>query len=45
MYTIKYVTTLCYNFDVHEWTFDTFGRNITEKISNKKMLYFPTSLN
>jgi len=43
----KNVTTLsCYNFDVHEsMLIIFFGRNVTEKVSNKKSLYFPTSRN
>jgi len=29
----------CYNFDMHIWTdFDIFGRNVTAKVGNQKML-------
>jgi len=39
--TQKSVTTLsCYNFDMHESSLIIFGRSITEKVSNQKMLYF-----
>jgi len=42
----KSVTHLtCYNRDIHERIFTIFGRNVTDKISNQKLLYFPTSLN
>jgi len=33
----------CYNFDTHEWILIFFGRNITNKVSNQKTLYYATS--
>jgi len=40
----KNVTTLsCYNFDKHESILIVFGKNVTEKVSNQKTLYFPIS--
>jgi len=32
-----------YNFDVHHSLLTIFGRDATVKVSNQKMLYFPTS--
>jgi len=41
----KNVTTLsCYNFNVHELILIIFGRNITKKVSNQEMFYFPSHL-
>jgi len=34
-----------YNFDVHERILTIFGRNVSEKVRNQMMLYFPTSPN
>jgi len=34
----------CYNFDIHKSSLITFGRHITEQVSNQKKLYFPTHL-
>jgi len=44
LYTVspKNVPSLvCYNFDIAH--FDIFGRNVTDKISNQKALYYATS--
>jgi len=42
----KKVTTLsCNKFDVYESILMVCGENITEKVSNQKVLYFFTSLN
>jgi len=40
-------TLSCYNVDIgmRESIWMTSGRNVTEKISNQKMLCFPTSPN
>ena len=35
----------CYNFDAHEWILIFFGRNVTDKVGNQKMLYHATSNN
>jgi len=35
----------CYNFDAHEWILIFFGRNVTDKVSNQKTLYYATSYN
>jgi len=35
----------CYNFDAHEWILIFFGRNVTDKVSNQKTLYYATSNN
>ena len=35
----------CYNFDKHEWILICFGRNVTNKVGNQKMLYYATSNN
>jgi len=32
----------CYNFDAHEWILIFFGTNVTDKVSNQKMLYYAT---
>jgi len=32
-----------YNSDIHESIFIFFGKNVTEKVGNQKVLYFPTS--
>ena len=48
MYTVsqKNVPLLaCYNFDAHEWILIFFGRNVTDKVGNKKTLYYATSNN
>jgi len=43
---LKNVTTLSYyNFDIHESISMISGRNVTEKVSSQKMLYFSTSPN
>ena len=42
----KNVTTLfCYNSDILELMLIIFGINVTEKVGNQKVLYYPTSLN
>jgi len=33
----------CYNFDAHDWILIFFGRNVTDKVGNQKMLYYATS--
>jgi len=33
----------CYNFDTRERILISFGRNITDKVSNQKTLYYATS--
>jgi len=35
----------CYDFDTHEWILIFFGRNVTDKVGNQKMLYYATSNN
>ena len=41
---LKNVYTLsCYYFDIHVLILTVFGRNVIAKLSNQKMLYFPTS--
>jgi len=38
----KTVTILsCYNFDIHELILTVFERNVTTKVSNQNMIYFP----
>jgi len=32
-------------FDAHEWILTFFGRNVTDKVGNQKMLYYATSNN
>jgi len=32
----------CYNIDTHEWIVIFFGINVTDKVSNQKMLYYAT---
>jgi len=47
-YTMSQKTSpmvLVYNSRKHYQIFIIFGRNITEKVGNRKMLYFPTSPN
>jgi len=47
-YTVspKIVTTLSrYNSDIHESILIIFGTNVTDKVGNKTILYFPTSPN
>jgi len=39
IYTVKR-----YNFDVHEPILLIFGRHLTEKVSNQKLLCFPSHL-
>jgi len=34
-----------YNSDMHESILIIFGTNITEKVSNQQVLYYPTSPN
>jgi len=34
----------CDNFDAHEWILTFFGRNVTDKVSNQKTLYYATSI-
>jgi len=36
---------VCYNFDAREWILIFFGRNVTDKAGNQKMLYDATSSN
>ena len=48
MYTVsqKNVPFLaCYYFDAHEWILLFFGRNVTDKVGNQKMLYYTTPNN
>jgi len=48
IYTVsqKNVQSLaCYNFDAHEWILIFFGRNVTNKVGNQKVLYYATSNN
>ena len=35
----------CYTFDTHEWILIFFGRNVIDKVGNRKMLYYATSNN
>jgi len=35
----------CYNFDAHEWILICCGRNVTDKVGNRKTLYCATSNN
>jgi len=35
----------CCNFDTHEWILIFFGRNVTDKVSNQKTLYYTTLSN
>jgi len=37
--------SVCYNFDIHERILIFFGRNVTDKVRNQKMLYCATSNN
>jgi len=30
----------CYNFDTREWILIFFGRNVNDKVSSEKMLYY-----
>ena len=39
----KFTSLYRYNFDIRESILITFGRNITEKVSNQSILYFLTS--
>ena len=42
----KNVTTLSdHNSDIHEWIWIMFGTNVTEKVRNQQILYFPTCRN
>jgi len=42
----KNVTTLfLYNSDIQELILIVFGTNVTEKVGNQRVLYFPTSPN
>ena len=34
----------CYNFDAHKWILIFFGKNVTDKVGNQKMLYYATSI-
>jgi len=36
---------VCYNFDIREWILIFFGRNVTDKAGNQKVLYYATSNN
>jgi len=48
LYTLSQKTSHlwpCYNFDAHEWILIFFGRNVTDKVGNEKMLYYATSNN
>jgi len=36
---------VCYNFDTHEHILVFFGRNVTDKVSNQKTLYYATPNN
>ena len=40
---LKKFATLVYNSDMHELLLIIFGRSVTEKVRNPKVLYFPTS--
>jgi len=35
----------CYNFDTREWILTFFGRNVIDKVSCHKILYYATSSN
>ena len=35
----------CYNFDTREWILTFFGRNVVDKVSCHKVLYYATSSN
>jgi len=41
----KFTCVSCYNFDTHEPILIIFGKNVTQRVSNEKMLHFPTSPN
>jgi len=41
----KRPTLVCYNFDIREHIFIFFGRNVIDKVSNQKALYYTTSNN
>jgi len=47
LYTVsqKAPRLACYNFDTFERIFIFFGRNVTDKVSNQKTLYYETSIN
>jgi len=43
---LKNVTALaCYNYDINQPILIIFGRNVAKKVSNRIVLYFPTSPN
>jgi len=33
----------CYNLDIHDQITITFGKSVTKKVKNQRMLCFPTS--
>jgi len=35
----------CYNFDAHEWILTFFGKNVSDRVGNQKMLYYAMSNN
>jgi len=41
----NFTTLSCCNFNTHQSILIIFGRNVTEKVNNKKMLNYPTSQN
>jgi len=43
--TQNVATLSCYNTDIHEPILIVFGRNVTKKVCNQKVLYFSTSSN
>jgi len=45
MFLEKRPTLACYNFDTHERILIFFRRNVINKVSNQKMLYYATSNN
>jgi len=45
LYTVYRKSLACYNFDTHEQSLICFGRNVTDKVSNQKALYYATSNN
>ena len=37
--------TTCYNFYIHSSIATIFGTNVSEKVGNQNVLYFPTTPN
>jgi len=40
----KVLPSACYKLDTHEWILIFFGRNVTDKVGNDKMLYYVTQV-